>query len=177
MRWNAWFQTNVFSISDFSAPLLTHPRSSQGSTWENLGADIKALSVKGEGTLCHCSLSIWCVCSWLPNQSSRTITDYDLHKASILISNLNVTAPLDWACCMSTAYLQVESTLRSSFIMFGSLLQMHFMKYLSLQKFIAAECEGSAEECFLCARGDLGLHSTKLWGPFPSRIWQPIIVV
>lgn len=63
---------------------------------------------------------------------------------------------------MSTAYLQVESTLRSSFIMFGSLLQMHFMKYLSLQKFIAAECEGSAEECFLCARGDLGLHSTKL---------------
>ena len=46
--------------------LFSTPRSSQGSTWENLGADIKALSVKGVGTLgyqvdIHCSLSIWLV--------------------------------------------------------------------------------------------------------------------
>lgn len=76
------------------------------------------------------------------------------------------------ACCMPSACLQVESTLRSSFIMFGSLRQMHFMKYLSLQKFIAAKFEGSAE-C-LSARGDLGLHSTSCKGPFQVASGSPL---
>lgn len=49
---------------------------------------------------------------------------------------------------------------------------MHFMKYLSLQKFIAAKFEGSAE-C-LSARGDLGLHSTSCKGPFQVASGSPL---